>query len=332
MLGVLISTSGRCEPTAAPSAAAPHRAAAFDIEAHRGGRALRPENTLASFANALSMGVDTLELDMGITKDGVVVVSHERGLNPDLARGPDGHYIEHGIPYVQLTLAQVKQYDVGRIRPGSAYAAQFPDQVALPGTRIPTVAEVFSLVRRSGDQHVRLNIETKIDPTHPEESPRPERFVSTVLQLLRRENFTQRVMIESFDWRSLLLVQKQAPTVPTVYLTQEHGSDATIFRDKISPWTAGFDPTRFEHSVPRAIKAAGGAIWSPEFGDVDAHSIAEAHSLGLKVVVWTVNRRPDMDRLIDLGVDGIISDRPDLLRTAAAAKGFPLPAAAPVTP
>src|SRR5262249_16746053 len=150
---------------------------------------------------------------------------------------------------------------------------QFPDQVAIPGTRIPTVAEVFSLVRRSGDTHVRLNIETKIDPTHPDESPSPERFVATVLQLLKRENFTQRVMIESFDWRSLLLVQKQAPTVPTVYLTQQQGSDATIFADKPSPWTAGFDPSRFGHSVPRAVKAAGGAIWSPEFGDVDAHSI-----------------------------------------------------------
>ena len=125
------------------------RLGAFDLEAHRGGRALRPENTLPSFANALSMGVNTLELDMGVTKDGVVVVSHERGLNPDLARGPDGKYISAGIPYVRLTLAEVKQYDVGQIRPGSDYAARFPEQLAVPGTRIPTLAEVFDLVRRS---------------------------------------------------------------------------------------------------------------------------------------------------------------------------------------
>ena len=140
----------------------------FDIEAHRGGRALRPENTLQSFANALSMGVDTLELDMGVTKDGVVVVSHERGLNPDLARTPDRGYVPApGIPYVKLTLAEIKKYDVGQIRPGSAYAARLPDQLAVPGTRIPTLAEVFELVRISGDHHVRLNIETKIDPNHP---------------------------------------------------------------------------------------------------------------------------------------------------------------------
>src|SRR5271168_3694117 len=122
---------------------------AFDIEAHRGGRALRPENTLPSFANALTMGVDTLELDIGVTKDGAIVVSHERGLNPDLARSADGNYIAPpGIPFVQLPLAEIRKYDVGQIRPGSAYAAQFPDQRAVPGTPIPTLREVFDLVRR----------------------------------------------------------------------------------------------------------------------------------------------------------------------------------------
>src|ERR1700722_14590638 len=152
-------------------------AMAFDIEAHRGGRALFPENTLPSFANALSMGVDTLELDVGVPRDVVLVVSHERGLNPDLARGPDGVYVAPpGIPFVQLSLEQVKQYDVGHIRPDSAYAAQFPEERVVPGTPIPTLRQVLELVRRSGDRHMRLNIATKIDPNHPEQSPDPERF------------------------------------------------------------------------------------------------------------------------------------------------------------
>jgi len=309
------------------------RPAAFDIEAHRGGRALRPENTLPSFANALSMGVDTLELDMGVTKDGVIVVSHERGLNPDLARAPDGSYVPApGIPYVKLTLAEVKKYDVGQIRPGSAYAGRFPDQLAVPGTRIPTLAEVFELVRRSGDHHVRLNIETKIDPNHPDESTEPERFVALVLDLLRREDFAGRVMIESFDWRTLQLVQKQAPAIPTVYLTHQRDPDANIYLDKPSPWTAGFDPRKYRRSVPRAVKAAGGKIWSPLFEDVDRRSIREAHELGLTIVVWTVNRPEDMVRLIDMGVDGIISDRPDVLRAVAGKKGIKLPRSSPVSP
>ena len=306
---------------------------AFDIEAHRGGRALFPENTLPSFANALSMGVNTLELDIGVTSDGTIVVSHERGLNPDLARNPDGVYVAPpGTPFVRLRLEDVKKYDVGQIRPGSRYAAQFPDQHAVPGTRIPTLREVFDLVRKSGDRNVRFNIETKIDPHHPDELPDPERFVTLLLDFLKAQKFTDRVMIQSFDWRTLQLVQKLAPAIPTVYLTLQKGAGATIFLDKASDWTAGFDPAEHGNSVPAAIKAAGGAIWSPYFGDVDPGLIAESHRLGMAVVVWTVNKPADMARMIDIGVDGIISDHPDLLRSVAGEKGIALPTAAPVTP
>src|SRR5277367_4986353 len=284
-------------------------AMAFDIEAHRGGRALFPENTLQSFANALTMGVDTLELDIGVTQDGALVVSHERWLNPDLARDADGVYVAPpGIPFVQLTLAEVKKYDVGQIRPGSAYAAQFPDQRVVPGTRIPTLIEVMDLVRKSGDSHVRLNIETKIDPNHPDQSPDPQRFVTLLLDFLRQEKFSDRVMVQSFDWRTLQLVERLAPEIPTVYLTVQTGSSPTVFLDKASRWTAGFDPIDHGKSLPRAIKAAGGAIWSPYFGDVSTALISESHSLGVAVVVWTVNKPADIARMIDMGVDGVISD------------------------
>jgi glycerophosphoryl diester phosphodiesterase len=306
---------------------------AFDIEAHRGGRALRPENTLVSFANALSMGVDTLELDIGVTQDGALVVSHERGLNPDLARDATGSYVAPpGIPFVRLTLAEVKKYDVGRLRPGSAYAAQFPDQLAVPGTPIPTLSEVFALVRKSGNDKVRLNIETKIDPNHPDESPDPERFVTLLLDLLAAEKFEDRVMVQSFDWRTLQLVQQRAPAIPTVYLTLQKGRSPTVSLDKASEWTAGFNPADHGGSLPRTIADAGGAIWSPYFGDVTPALVAESHALGLKVVVWTVNKEDDIISLIDLGVDGIISDRPDLLREVAGKKGIALPKGFPVMP
>jgi glycerophosphoryl diester phosphodiesterase len=309
------------------------RMSAFDIEAHRGGRALFPENTLVSFANALAMGVDTLELDVGVTRDSVLVISHERGLNPDLARGADGKYVAAaGIPFVQLSLDEVKQFDVGQIRPGSTYAAQFPDQHAVPGTRIPTLKELIDLVRRSGDGHVRLNIETKIDPNHPDESPSPERFVALLLDLLRTEKFEDRVMVQSFDWRTLQLVQKLASEIPTVYLTVQGGRDPTVFSDRASEWTAGFNPAEHGRSIPRTIKAAGGAIWSPYARDLTPALVAESHALGLKVVVWTANQPEDIAHLIEMGVDGIISDRPDLLRKVAGEQGIALPAAFPVTP
>jgi glycerophosphoryl diester phosphodiesterase len=306
---------------------------AFDIEAHRGGRALYPENTLASFANALSMGVDTLELDIGVTQDGTIVVSHERSLNPDLARDGDGAYIAPpGIPLIRLPFAEVRKYDVGQIRPGSAYAAQFPEQRAMPGTPIPTLREVVALVRKSGNANVRLNIETKIDPNFPDESPDPQRFVAMLLDFLAAEKFADRVMVQSFDWRTLQLVQKLAAGIPTVYLTLQRGKAPTVSLEKASEWMAGFNPVEHNGSLPRTIKDAGGAIWSPYFGDVTPALLTEAHGLGLAVVVWTVNRPDDMARLIDMGVDGIISDRPDLLREAAAAKGIVLPKASAVMP
>jgi glycerophosphoryl diester phosphodiesterase len=309
------------------------KAMAFDLEAHRGGRALMPENTLPAFANALSMGVDTLELDVGVTADGEVVVSHERGLNPDLARGANGAYVAApGTPFVKLRFADVRTYDVGQIRPDSAYAKQFPDQRAVPGTRIPTLKELFALVRKSGNERVRFNIETKIDPDHPDESLEPRAFVAKLLGVIRDEKFADRVMIQSFDWRTLLLVQQQAPTIPTVYLTLQRGSAPTIALDKATSWTAGYSPADHGGSLPRTIKAAGGGVWSPYFGDVTATLVTEAHTLGLRVVVWTVNKPDDMARMIEIGVDGIISDRPDLLRQVAGERGIALPPGTPVEP
>jgi glycerophosphoryl diester phosphodiesterase len=305
----------------------------FDLEAHRGGRSLLPENTLPAFANALSMGVDTLELDLGITKDGQVVLSHDRHLNPDLARDGAGQYVAAPGPLLHnLTLAEIQSYDVGQIRPDSDYAKRFAAQRAIPGTRMPTLAQVFALVRKSGNTKVRLNIETKIDPTNPGDSVSPDKFVAILLDLLARERFEDRVMIQSFDWRTLQLVQKRTPRIPTVYLSVQSPEESTVFLDKPSAWTAGFDPMKFGGSVPKAVKAAGGHIWSPHYSNVDAASLAQAHELGLPVVVWTVNDKANMGRLIDLGVDGIITDAPDLLRQVMEQKNLPLPAGAPVAP
>jgi glycerophosphoryl diester phosphodiesterase len=305
----------------------------FDIEAHRGGRALLPENTLPAFANALSMGIDTLELDVGVTADGEIVISHERGLNPDIARDANGSYIEApGTPFAKLRLDEVRTYDVGQIRPDSSYAKQFPDQRAIPATRIPTLKELFALVRQSGNSCVRFNIETKIDPNHPDESPDPQTFVALLIGLIDAEGFADRVMIQSFDWRTLQIVQQRAPNIPTVYLTLQRGSAPTAALDKATSWTAGFNPADHGGSLPRTIEAAGGAIWSPYFGDVNAALVTEAHDCGLRVVVWTVNRPEDMARMIGIGVDGIISDRPDLLGQAVGEKGMELPAGSPISP
>lgn len=308
------------------------RACALDFQGHRGARGLAPENTLPGFAAALAHGVDTLELDVVLTKDGVPVVSHDRRLHPDLTREPSGAYVAEPGPLVfALTLEELRRYDVGRLRPGSRYAAGFPEQRPADGAVRPTLAEVIALVRRSGNERVRLNIETKINPLLPEETPGPEAFVDAILEVLRAERFLDRAIIQSFDWRTLRLVQRAAPGVPTAYLTQTQGGSATLPGGGGSAWTAGIDP-RDHASLPAAIKAAGGAIWSPRHPEIGAEDVAEAHRLGLRVIVWTVNEPADMARMIALGVDGIITDHPDRLVEVARARGLRVPTPTPVAP
>jgi glycerophosphoryl diester phosphodiesterase len=303
---------------------------ALDIQGHRGARGLLPENTLPAFARALEIGVTTLELDCAITKDGVVVVSHDPALNPDITRGPDGQWLRETGPAIwSLTFEELQRYDVGRLNPARAYAKRWPDQQAVDGTRVPRLADLFALAQRSGNETVRFNIETKVSPLEPARTAGPEDFARKLIAAIRAAKMEKRTVIQSFDWRTLAVVQKEAPEIPTVYLTAESGSAANLSRSGDSPWTAGIR-FRDHGSVPRMVKAAGGAVWSPNFGDLTREAVKEARSLGLKVVPWTVNQDLDMRRLIDWGVDGMISDRPDLLRRVAGEAGLPLPPSTPV--
>jgi glycerophosphoryl diester phosphodiesterase len=309
-------------------------AQALDIQGHRGARGLAPENTLAAFARALSLGVTTLELDCAVTRDGVVVVSHDRALNPDLTRTPDGKWLAGPGPRIrELTYGELQRYDVGRLRPDTTYASRFPDQQPVDGARIPRLADVFALVKRSGNGVVRFNIETKISPLAPEETTGPEDFARRLMSAVRAARMDERTAIQSFDWRTLAIIQKEAPTIATVYLTAEQDFMNNLESGRpSSAWTAGLHVSQFGGSIPRLVKAAGGAAWSPYYRELTREKLREAHALGLKVVPWTVNEPADMKRLIEWRVDGIISDRPDILRKVAAETGIPLPQPTPVAP
>jgi glycerophosphoryl diester phosphodiesterase len=308
-------------------------AQAFDLQAHRGGRGLMPENTLAAFAAALSLGVTTLELDLALTKDGVVVVSHDTHLNPDHTRGPDGAFLTgKGSAIRSLTLAELKRYDVGRLKPGTGYGASLPEQRVVDGATIPKLAEVFDLVRRAKADHVRFNIETKITPESGAEVADPETFAKAVVHEVRQAAMQARVSVQSFDWRTLAAIKRIALEIELSCITVERQWRDNLQRGGrgASPWTAGLDVDDFESSAPRLVKAAGCAIWSPMFQDLSPVELAEAKAVGLKVVPWTVNERPQMERLIQAGVDGIITDYPDRLRALMAAKEMPLPPPVPV--
>ncbi len=307
---------------------------ALDLQGHRGARGLAPENTLAGFALALEIGVTTLELDIAITRDGIPVISHDPLLNPDITRGPDGKFIELTGPAIKsLTLAELQRYDVGRMKPGSRYATQYPDQVALDGARIPRLSELFDLVKKSGNDTVRFAIETKVTPTAPEQTIEAEAFTRIVIAAIREAGLARRSTILSFDWRTLALVQKEAPEIGTVYLSAQQRFLDNIRAEDLtaSPWTAGLR-YRDYGSVPAMIKAAGGRIWSSFVGDLTPAKVREAQALGLEVLAWTVNEPAQIARTLDLGVNGIVTDRPDRVRDEMKRRGMALPRSTPVSP
>jgi glycerophosphoryl diester phosphodiesterase len=307
-------------------------ATAFDLQGHRGARGLVPENTLEAFRTALGIGVTTLELDLAMTKDGILVVSHDSVLNPDHTRGPDGTFLVAPGPAIRsLTLAELEPYDVGRLKPGSAYAARFPEQRGMDGVRIPTLAAVFDLVRQTKADHMRFNIETKLTPASGADTPDPETFANAVAAAVRDAGLAGRAAVQSFDWRTLMVLRRIAPEIERVCLTVEEPNEDNIQRGRpgASPWTAGLDIDDFGGSVPRLVAAAGCGAWSPFFRKLTPQAVAEATSLGLKVIPWTVNEPPDMERVIELRVAGIITDYPDRLRAVMAKKDMPLPPPVP---
>lgn len=316
-------------------AQAPVSGRAFDLQGHRGARGLAPENTLPAFARALSLGVTTLELDVGITRDGVLVISHDPALNPDITRGPDGQFLSGRGPLIHhSTLADLRRYELGRIRPGSPYAAQFPDQQPVDGTRLPTLAELFALVRRAGNAQVRFDIETKLSPLAPDDTLPPEPFARALIAAVREAGLAARCTIQSFDWRSLQVVRREAPEITVACLSAQQrwlNNVGPADAAQPSPWTAGLALRDHGGSVPRLVQAAGAQVWSAYFADLSAAAVQQAQALGLQVLAWTVNEPAQIEQLLDLGVDGLISDRPDRVRNVLARRGLPLPAATPVS-
>ncbi len=313
--------------------AAAGQEATFDLQGHRGARGLAPENTLAGFSRALEIGVSTLELDCGVTKDGIVVVSHDRLLSPDHTRDAAGRFLEApGPAIVDLAYEELRQYDVGRMKPGSEYAAAFPEQQPVDGERIPRLADVFALVERSGNSTVRFNIETKIDPAHPLQSVSALAFARALADAIRDAGMASRTTVQSFDWRTLRLLGALAPEIGLAALTDQQPDEDTVEIGKpgASAWLGELDVDDHGGSVPKLVQALGAKTWSPHARDLTPALVIEAHALGLAVVPWTVNDPKDMERAIAAGVDGLITDYPDRLRNVLQSKGIAVPAPTPV--
>lgn len=292
-----------------------------DLCGHRGARGLAPEHTLPGYDVALAMGVDTVDMDVGMTKEGILVATHDVALNPNITRDQQGQWVTRQDLYIKnLTLMQLKTYDVGRIKPDTHYARLFPDQKPVDRTPIPTVKEVIQYVKKYTSKRVKFQFEIKTHPQHPEWTFSPEIIAAALVKLIEEEQIVDRAIIQAFDYRCLLAVQKINPDIATAYVTAYeeeknwYSSDVKI----ASLWTAGHLLQQYDGSMAKMIKALGGCRWDAEDVQLTPERVKEAHELGLKIGVWSYPEHTGkefdqamIEKLMAMGVDSIITDRPD---------------------
>lgn len=329
----------------------------IEVYAHRGARAYAPENSRVGYETALRIGADWIDMDVLLTREHEVVLSHDLVLNPDMTRDEHGEFLAPSREALMklppaardaynrkyavsgLTSKELQGFDVGRLNPASAYARFFPDQVAADGTRMPSLREVVRFADPATRKRIRYQIEMKTDPAHPEYSPPPAAFAAAVYQVLKEEEIIERVEVHAFDFRCLYELQKLDRRIRTAYLTsrdnEKGGEESFLHADpKVAGlWTGGMLLKDYGGSMPAMVKALGGCAWDPEDAELTREALAEAHRLGLKVVVWSWPEKlgtafdPQLvAKMIDWGVDGIITDDPGRLISMLAARGLPVPA------
>jgi glycerophosphoryl diester phosphodiesterase len=311
----------------------------FDLQAHRGGMGLTVESSIASFSHALELGINTLELDVQITEDKQAVVTHDRKISsgncqdtaPAFSGDPEFPYVGKYIK--DLTLEQIRTMDCG-----SKTKPQYPGQETSPRAKMLLLTEVFDLVNQYNAKKVWMNIETKVEAGAPHETAPREEFVQIVARQVREAGMLDRVSIQSFDWGSLMRMREVEPRLPIVALTNgpqflQPGQPGA------SPWLGGIDIDDFGGDLVAAAESFGADAISPVHGFpqngkvtdenyepyVTRDMVEDAHKAGMKVIPWTVNDAPTMNKLIDDGVDGLITDYPDRLRDVMAQHGFKMP-------
>ena len=244
------------------------------VHGHRGARAVYPENTIPAFEYAIKIGADFLEMDVAVTKDNVLVISHDPHINAEICTGP-----HPGIAIHELTLAELREYDCGALK-----NPHFSKQHPVPGTRVPTLDEVLSL---GEGNTVQFNIETKSFPDHPELTPAPDVFSNMMLDVIRKHKLESRSIVQSFDFRTLRAMKRLAPDIRL----------AALWEGKERPF-------------PEIAREAEAGIISPAFHLVTPEQVRNSHAANIEVVPWTADTPKDWQRLIDAGVDAIITDDP----------------------
>lgn len=318
-----------------------HHANRFDLQAHRGGIGMTTEESLEGFGKAMRLGVTTLELDTHVTKDEKVVVNHDRQISAQKCRDtapvtPNDPLYPYVGKYIKdLTLAQIKTMNCGYQQlPG------FPEQEVVEGMRIVELKDVLNLVKTYRAHQITLNIETKVEAGAPDQTAPRELFVRRVFQEIRASRIEDQVTIQSFDWGALMLMHRLAPRWPLVALT--NFDFLQVGQPGASPWLGGIDVDDYGGDfVSAAATIPGVTALSPNYGFpqngtvgdpnfrfyADRAMVTAAHARGLKLVPWTCDDPATIEALMDMGIDGIITNYPNRVRQIMPDRGMKLPKA-----
>ena len=282
------------------------------IYGHRGARGDLPENTLESFKYLFDNAINAYETDILISKDLIPVITHDFRLDPSLTKDKEGNWIkDENIKIFDLTYDEISKFDVGSLNKLTRYGRRFVNQRSLENQKIPKLSELLELSSKNVLQNLLINLEIKSTPDEKNLTPDPKDLVQIVLNEINNSNLKDKIIISSFDWRILREVKKQSPEIPRAYLTfqQEEGMKIKKTIYSKSPWIDHI-PLTIVYDLPKIIKELGGSAWHPYYKDINKKAVKDAHDNNLPVNVWTVNDEDDMLKMIEYGVDGIMTDYP----------------------
>jgi glycerophosphoryl diester phosphodiesterase len=294
---------------------------AVDIYGHRGATGLAPENTIHGYKTALKIGVDAIDMDIGLTRDNIIILNHDAYLNPDFTQHHNGEWIESAIPIRALSFKELSNFHVGKMRGNSKYAKEYPLKQNTEFEKIPSLLQTLVFVKKHAPKDIKIQIEIKTSPIKTDNTAIPQQIVPKLIETIRFVKLKNPIEVHSFDWKNLILLKQYNEDISLSFLT----SDKEISASDTNIWQAGYSAKDFHNSYPELIKHLGGNIWCPYFENINADDVNNAHHLGLKVNAWTVDTEKDMSKMLDIGVDGIITNRPDVLRGVMAARGLNIP-------
>ena len=290
------------------------------VVGHRGARGMVPENTMVGFKSTIELGINLLEFDVVLCADGIPVITHNHALHAPTCKRVGGDFIDHEPKVLDLTWSQLQCFEVGRLDSSTQYGQRFPDQFQFDGIKVPQLDELLAYVASFSDNSIYLMLEIKSDPTQLNNDIFRRKLVTEIVQRVHAFDLVEQTLLHSFDWRILEECRSLAPEFPTSFLTQINHNPADV--DEDSSLAVGPNLKDVGDNIADIILEQGGSLWCPNVQDITTDALTRAKNLGLVTAVWTVNALEEIDRMIEYGVDAIITDYPGRVQQRLADYGY----------